>query len=260
MATMATARGGRGGKAGCPYCAAPVKQENLARHLRTVHPSQGDAGALARRVEAEARRDRGRPRSAYKASPLASPAVLVGVVVALVVAAAVGAYIYLPKATPPVDELQLPVGSICYQGEETAMHRHVLLHIIIGDEPITIPPYVGLPSSAGGTGNCVRPLHTHDATGKIHIESRVLRAYTLRDFFEIWAISQPTGAIRFDREHLLQKDVTMHGGTIEVRIGPNGDTPVTTYENTVLIDPQLPQGREEIEGHFFIIYRSIAAP
>ena len=44
----------------------------------------------------------------------------------------------------------------------------------------TIPNNVGLSSS------CTRPLHTHDDTGTIHVETNQNVNYTIGDFFLIW--------------------------------------------------------------------------
>lgn len=246
---------GKGSKGGCPYCSAAVKEENLARHLRTVHPGKVEAVALAKKTEADVRRAKGRPRrSAYGGGFLASKAMIALAVVVVVVAAGAAAYVFLPQFTAPSGpdpELTKPVTEICYGAEQFAMHRHVLLHIIINNQPVPIPQGIGLPRSQGGLeATCVRPLHTHDATGKIHVESKVLRSYTLGEFFQVWALDQPDQNIQFDAHHLLNNA----GGTVEVRVGlPGSDAPVSTFENTILVDPRSPSGGS-VDNHIFITY------
>ncbi len=252
---------GKGSKGGCPYCSATVKEENLARHLRTVHPGKVEAVALAKKTEADVRRAKGRTRrSAYGGGFLASKAMIALAVVVVVVAAGAAAYVFLPQFTAPSGpdpDLTKPVTEICYGAEQFAIHRHVLLHIIINNQPATIPQGIGLPrGQAGGLdpAGCVRPLHTHDATGTIHVESKVLRSYTLGEFFQIWALSQPDQNIRFDAHHLLQKDTSNGQGTIEVRVGvPGSDKVVNTFENTVLVDPRS-SSSGSIDNHIYIIY------
>jgi hypothetical protein len=65
-------------------------------------------------------------------------------------------------------------------GTPLAMHIHPVLHMFIDGQPEIIPANVGVgPDSAF-------PLHTHDTTGTIHVESPVLRTFYLQDFFAIW--------------------------------------------------------------------------
>ena len=46
-------------------------------------------------------------------------------------------------------------------------------------------------------GKCLYWLHTHDATGVIHVESPVRRVYTLGQFFDIWG--QPLSTTQVGR-------------------------------------------------------------
>ncbi len=43
-----------------------------------------------------------------------------------------------------------------------------------------------VPANIGLAPNCNRPLHTHDDTGAIHVETDENRNYFLNDFFLIW--------------------------------------------------------------------------
>jgi len=44
-----------------------------------------------------------------------------------------------------------------------------------------------VPANIGATSACMSEVHTHDATGKIHIEAvKAGRTYTLDDFFHVW--------------------------------------------------------------------------
>ena len=80
------------------------------------------------------------------------------------------------------------------------MHFHPHLNLIIDGKPVTIPSQIGIdPSlwkdhsldqygmqamSNGMSG--MAPLHTHDASGTIHVESNANRNYTLGEFLNIW--------------------------------------------------------------------------
>ena len=58
---------------------------------------------------------------------------------------------------------------------------------------ITIPSQVGIVDGAGHAP-CLYWIHTHDASGIVHIESPYNIAFTLGQFFDIWG--QPLGSTR----------------------------------------------------------------
>ena len=85
----------------------------------------------------------------------------------------------------------------CLGTEGTALHIHPWLRIWIdGANPsnITIPAAIGIRNpvfqggfAAGGQNSCFEPLHTHDSSGIIHVESPdTTTQYSLGDFFQIW--------------------------------------------------------------------------
>lgn len=60
-------------------------------------------------------------------------------------------------------------------------HIHSDLIITIHGEKQVIPANIGIGA------NLMRPTHTHDSTGKIHIEGPCAsREYTLGEFFDVW--------------------------------------------------------------------------
>ena len=61
-----------------------------------------------------------------------------------------------------------------------ALHIHPFLEIEILGQKYTIPADIGI-SSKG-----MRVIHTHDSTGKLHIESPYPYQFYLKDFFTIW--------------------------------------------------------------------------
>src|SRR5439155_4536378 len=64
---------------------------------------------------------------------------------------------------------------------------HPYLSIFINGSNVTIPADIGI------TSGCDEPLHTHDASGIIHLEaSDANTQYTLGDFFQIWQASYGT--------------------------------------------------------------------
>jgi hypothetical protein len=79
----------------------------------------------------------------------------------------------------------------CLENEGLVFHVHPWLRIIINGENLTIPAGIGIrdpvyQNGVAGSGSCFEPLHTHDSSGIIHIESITNRTYTLGDFFQVW--------------------------------------------------------------------------
>lgn len=69
--------------------------------------------------------------------------------------------------------------------EGTALHIHTHLDIVVHGEIVNVPADIGVPPDGG-----ITPVHTHDTTGVIHIESPDAHAkYTLGQFFDIWGVS-----------------------------------------------------------------------
>ncbi len=66
--------------------------------------------------------------------------------------------------------------------EGTVLHTHQHLDIFIDGAHTDVPAEIGI-----GTG-FISPIHTHDATGIIHVESPTLQAYSLGQFFDIWGL------------------------------------------------------------------------
>ncbi len=96
--------------------------------------------------------------------------------IGLIVVVVVAVVIALPKngnAVPLPGYLdRCVVSSLVY-------HSHPGLSIVINGSSFTIPANVGF-------GSCARPIHTHDTTGTLHVETDENRDYTLGDFFLIW--------------------------------------------------------------------------
>ncbi|MGH9950989.1 MAG: hypothetical protein ACRD5J_05130 [Nitrososphaeraceae archaeon] len=78
-------------------------------------------------------------------------------------------------------------------GAAIVSHIHPKLNITVNGQPLLIPKDVGIHSSLykdhsldryGMSG--MAPLHTHDDTGTLHVESNVNRNYTLGQFIKVW--------------------------------------------------------------------------
>ncbi len=68
--------------------------------------------------------------------------------------------------------------------EGNALHIHQHLDILINGKPVTVPSGIGINQSA----RFISPLHTHDVSGVMHVESDVKRDFTLGQFFDVWGV------------------------------------------------------------------------
>jgi hypothetical protein len=78
-------------------------------------------------------------------------------------------------------------------GTKMVMHIHPLISVSVNGQPIIIPENVGIDNTLwkdhsldeyGMQG--MSPLHTHDSSGTLHVESTVNRDYTLGEFANVW--------------------------------------------------------------------------
>ena len=66
--------------------------------------------------------------------------------------------------------------------EMLAVHYHAHLDVFVGTSRVTVPPYVGIDVNK----KAITPLHTHDSSGIIHIESADDVPFTLGQVFTEW--------------------------------------------------------------------------
>lgn len=86
----------------------------------------------------------------------------------------------------PVDGIQ------CLSLEGQALHIHSHLALFVNGKLIQIPKYIGYaPNPSSPSTPCLYWIHTHDASGIVHVETPQIHApgggpYTLGMFFDIW--------------------------------------------------------------------------
>jgi hypothetical protein len=66
--------------------------------------------------------------------------------------------------------------------EMLAVHHHAHLDVIVDGRHITVPAQIGIDN----VRQAISPLHTHDTTGVVHIESAKDIPFTLGQFFTEW--------------------------------------------------------------------------
>jgi hypothetical protein len=108
-----------------------------------------------------------------------------------------------------------------------AVHFHPHLTIIINGQQQVIPANTNIMLNPNGEPTLLLPIHTHDDSGTLHVESPVVRTFFLKDFFDIWG--RP-----FDQTHILNFHTTASN---PVTMTVNGQ-PNNQYGNLVLADGQ----------------------
>jgi hypothetical protein len=106
--------------------------------------------------------------------------------------------------TAPELSAQIPPGN--KTGNEIIMHTHSKLNVTVDGKFLLVPNGVGINSTLwndhsldkfgterkattfGTISPAMSPLHTHDSSGIIHVESTEYKNYTLGDFLNIWGL------------------------------------------------------------------------
>ncbi len=76
------------------------------------------------------------------------------------------------------------IGLRALSSEGSVLHIHQHLDIFIGGRKVPVPGGIGIAAD----DSFIAPLHTHDETGVIHVESDVKRTFTLGQFFDVWGV------------------------------------------------------------------------
>lgn len=87
------------------------------------------------------------------------------------------------------------IGLPALSREGTALHMHQHLDIWVRGARVPVPTGLGFGVGSDKKVHFVAPIHTHDETGVIHIESPEQRPFTLGQVFDVWGL-------RFDRSCL----------------------------------------------------------
>lgn len=118
--------------------------------------------------------------------------ILAGIIGAIAVGVAYGV------ASGAFSSIGPPTAPHAPQNEEIIMHIHPTIKITIEGKGVMIPQNIGINPAlykshdldAYGMKNPrMSPLHTHDSSGVIHVESTQVRTFTLGEFFDVWGVT-----------------------------------------------------------------------
>jgi hypothetical protein len=101
--------------------------------------------------------------------------------------------------------------------EGTVLHIHEHLDMIINGQSATVPSQLGIATTF------FSPIHTHDSTGVIHVESPVTKDFKLSQFFDEWGVTFNDSCL----------DSYCSDSTHKLIVGVNG-SPITNARDYVL--------------------------
>jgi hypothetical protein len=76
------------------------------------------------------------------------------------------------------------IGLPALSEEGTVLHIHQHLDIFINGEAVPVPTGIGINEKVG----FISPIHVHDNSEIIHVESPTVQTFTLGQFFDIWGV------------------------------------------------------------------------
>lgn len=138
-------------------------------------------------------------------------------------------------------------GIACMTSEGQVDHYHMDLQLYVNGQPQALPAGIGIVEPAGsqgpalGTGSpaCLYALHTHDATGIVHIESPVSNhVYTLGNVFDIWGQSLSQTSFMGDpvsSTDKLQVVIYDANGNKSISTGDPAKIQLTAHETVFLL-------------------------
>jgi hypothetical protein len=98
-----------------------------------------------------------------------------------------------PWPAPTTDVLQRAAAAhlVVLKAEAFAQHIHAHLDVIVDGNAVPVPAYIGIDL----IHQRITPLHTHDFSGIVHIESPDQSQFTLGQFFTEWGVRLGQGCV-----------------------------------------------------------------
>lgn len=129
-----------------------------------------------------------------------------------------------------------PVDNIaCVPSEGQVQHFHDQMYVYQHGQPVPVPQNIGIVIGRG----CLYSLHTHDATGIMHIESdSPTQAYYLGNFFDIWGQTLSTTQFmgnKVDSSNKLVIDVYDESGKLTTYTGDPAKLQLAPHQTIYLL-------------------------
>jgi hypothetical protein len=130
----------------------------------------------------------------------------------------------LPPWPPEITQLRArlnAIGLAALTAEGQVQHTHQHLDLFVDGQRVEVPADIGINQAAA----FLAPIHTHDTSGVIHVESPVVQDFTLGEFFDVWGV-------RFD-SHCLGGAFDTGGRVLSVYV--NGQPAAGDPRSIVLV-------------------------
>jgi hypothetical protein len=121
-----------------------------------------------------------------------------------------------PALGPRLKAIGIPASPM----EGAVVHIHQHLDLWVRGRKLTVPANIGISLTEG----FLSPLHTHDTTGIIHVESHTAEEFSLGQFFGVWGV--PLNATTIGSLHA--------GGPERLRAWVNG-TPLNADPTRIVL-------------------------
>ena len=141
--------------------------------------------------------------------------VAVGVAVAAIIAGSVALF---ASQQPPSSSQMTPQGNDNNNNKPMVMHIHPSITIVDSNgKQMSLPTDIGINPSLwkdhsldqfGMQG--MSPLHTHDSSGTLHVESNAERVYSLGQFMDVWGGIDSSKIIKVTSDGSEVKDYARH--------------------------------------------------
>ena len=143
-----------------------------------IKQGTGQPTKQERRREQQRKREEERRRAARS-----KRITIISIIAASIITVAVLGYVALVQNHTPANAAYPSIDTItCQNSEQSGIHIHAHLSISIDGKSVPVPADVVIAPD----GSCLYWLHTHDASGVIHIEAPSGTSFTLKNFLDIW--------------------------------------------------------------------------
>ena len=108
-----------------------------------------------------------------------------------------------PPWPPETSGLQARLAGLDLPPEGGSYHAHAVLRVFVDGQQVGVPENIGIDPASGTMAS----LHTHDDSGKIHIEAAQDHAFTLDHFFRVWGVQfrrQQLGGLKATSDKTLE--------------------------------------------------------
>jgi hypothetical protein len=166
------------------------------------------------------------PKTASKSSR--NKVTAIAAVIAVIIVA--GVY-FSENQQPPATIIQ---GVRCDPTEAIDFHIHAHLDVIVDGKSTTVPAGIGIKPN-----ECLYWLHTHDASGVIHIEAPQETAFTLGQFIQVWD-NTPNISPKFEEMINGDKNFKIFVNGFEYKEDGYAKIPLTAHDEIVIVSGSVP--------------------